>query len=69
MGLSSVMIPILCIALSIAALVFSNRLVTAEKEAHGKASALARIAQILPVIALLGTTTLVVLALPVALGW
>jgi len=63
------MIPILCIALSIVALVFSHRLVKAEKEAHGKVSALARSTQILPILALLGTTTLVVLALPVAMGW
>lgn len=63
------MIPILCIALSIVALVFSHRLVEAEKEAHGKVSALARITQIVPILALLGTTTLVVLALPVAMGW
>mgnify|MGYP006137639747 CR=1 FL=1 len=63
------MIPILCIAMSIVALVFSNRLVKAEKEAHGKVSALARSTQIVPILALLGTSTLVFLALPVAMGW
>ena len=67
-ALVSVGIPILAVALAIIGLALSNRLFRVAREEGTKVPKLAWAARILCILALLGTTTLIVLAAPIALG-
>jgi|GEM_PF-2276562 hypothetical protein len=69
MALVSVGLPVLAIALAIAGLVLSNRLFRVAKAEGTKVSGLTVTARILSILALVSTTTLMVLAFPIAMGW
>lgn len=67
-ALLSIGIPILAVALAIIGLALSNRLFRVARAEGTKVPKLAVAARILCIVALVGTTTLIVLAAPIALG-
>lgn len=68
-AIASSTIPILCVALGVFGIVFSRRLMNKEKSEGDAATILPRLALAISILGIAITTTLMALALPVAMGW